>query len=433
MSVRRRLLIGLIALVVIVDGLAGLLTYRRALQATAQMLDYQLYQMALSLRDQGSAVPDIAAATQGKSEFAIQIWNKDGAPIYASRPEVPLTHEGLDGYGDLAIDRDVWRAFALHTPRRIILVAQARSVRAAWARSIAIKAIGPLLVLMPILAIGIWLLVVRTLQPIKRVAEEFSQRDADSLAPVRAQDLPEEISPLVDEVNRLLGRLAAALTLQRAFIADAAHELRSPLTALSLHLQLLLRARTEAERAESREKVLEAMQRANVLVQQLLTLARNEPGAAGVPHAVLRLDEVVATASGECSTLAQTRSTTLASRVDGPVEVVGDAQALHALARNLIDNAIRYTPAGGLVEVAVARGPREAQLRVDDSGPGVPQAERERLFDRFYRREAAGGTGSGLGLAIVKSIAARHGGTVELGQSHLGGLRATVTLPLAGS
>jgi signal transduction histidine kinase len=431
MSVRRRLLIGLVALVLIVDGLAGLLTYRRALQSTAALLDYQLQQMALSLRDQGSAVPDFSTLKQGQSEFAIQIWNKDGAPIYASKPEVPLAHEGLDGYADLSINRDAWRAFALQTPRRIIVVAQARRVREQWARSVALRAIGPLLLLMPLLAIAVWAIVVRTLEPIKRVADEVGQRDVNSLAPLPSQDLPEEIAPLVLQVNRLLDRLSAAFKVQRSFIADAAHELRSPLTALSVHLQLFMGARTESQRTESLNKLRAAMQRANSVVQQLLTLARNEPGGASAAFVDLALDRVVREAASECVTLARARETTLSVEADEGLQVNGDAESLRILARNLIDNAIRYTPAGGKVLARVIRDGSVARVEVDDSGPGLTENERERVFDRFYRGQGSSESGSGLGLAIVRTIASRHAGQVVLGKSPMGGVRATVTLPIA--
>lgn len=429
-SIRRRLLVGLIALVIVVDGLAVLVTYRRAQVSTSLLLDYQLQQMALSLRAQGAAEPDAPFSPQGDaSEFAIQIWQKDGTPVYSSRPDVGFTHQIPDGYSDLAVGGESWRAFAVQTPRRVILVAQSAWIREHLARTIALRTSAPLLLFTPLLAVAIWLIVLRTLEPIKRVVGEVRNRDVDTLSPLGATDLPREIEPLVAEVNRLLERLHAAFQVQRNFIADAAHELRSPLTALRLQVQLFNGAQSEAERDDIRGKLIAAMDRAGNLVHQLLTLARSEPGGGAVSTTVLNLSDVVRTAIAECAAFSIARETDLALEADGEIQITGDPEALRMLVRNLVDNAIRYAPRRSKVVVRLSQADGLARLEVDDAGPGLSTEERDRVFDRFYRGRNTAESGTGLGLAIVKSIAVSHRGAVKLGQSDLGGLKVTVVLP----
>jgi signal transduction histidine kinase len=265
------------------------------------------------------------------------------------------------------------------------------------------------------------------------VSQQVTERGAEALSPLPAAGLPDEVAPLVGSLNALLQRLSAAFDAQRAFVADAAHELRSPLTALKLQVQMLQRAHDPADRAAATEALAQGVDRASRLVEQLLTLARNEPGARQAPLQPVDLSEAVRQALADAGPLAAERGTTLALEAVGPVQVQGDATALTALARNLADNAVRYAPPGARVLAQVANEDGAAVLTVDDSGPGIPSAERERVFDRFWRREAtaAATAGTGLGMAIVKSVAERHGAQVSLGDSPLGGLRVTVRFPRA--
>jgi signal transduction histidine kinase len=267
------------------------------------------------------------------------------------------------------------------------------------------------------------------------VAGEVQRRDVHSLAPIAAARLPQEIAPLVHELNRLLMRLNAAFQTQRAFVADAAHELRSPLTALSLELQLLERAPDEAARREALANLKAAAARAIHLVEQLLTLARNEPREPVGELRPLALEQPVAEGIADAHALAASRQIELSLEAD-PATIRGDRGALRTLVRNLVDNAVRYTPEGGCVRVRTRAasgiaGREAALLEVADSGPGIPPADRERAFDRFYRRAGSPEGGSGLGLAIVKAVADRHGAEVRLGDAPEGGLLVTVVFPPA--
>jgi two-component system, OmpR family, sensor kinase len=243
--------------------------------------------------------------------------------------------------------------------------------------------------------------------------------------------LPDELLPLAAALNDLLARLRGALERERAFMADAAHELRTPLTALHLQTGMLARASSEAERAAAMETLSAGVQRAIRLVEQLLSLARQEPRAQG-ERVPVRLDELAREVVAELVPLADSGRIDLGVSTAQPVSVRGDPDDLRTLLRNLADNAVRYTEAGGRVDVSVEEVPagdgRMARLTVSDNGPGIPPEERERVFDRFYRRAGTTPPGSGLGLSIVKSIAEAHGATLSLADGPSGkGLSVTVS------
>ena len=431
-SLRARLLLGLLALVAITSVFASVITYRRVLAETSDLFDYEQRQMALSLRDQAAAGPGVLAAQPGDADYFIEIWDLFGNSVYVSRPNLFISSAVL-GYTNIDMAGERWRVYSLWTTHAVIQVAQPWRVREARARAAALRVLAGLLALLLAMAAALTWIVSRGLAPLRRVAAEVQRRDVHSLAPISAPELPSEAAPLIEELNRLLARLGAAFGRQRAFVADAAHELRSPLTAVSLQLQLLERARDERARETARTKLAAAVERATHLVAQLLTLARSEPEGALVELAPLPLEPCVREAVTDVHALAHERQIELELEAQPGVRVRGNAEQLRVLARNLIDNAVRYTPRGGAVRVRVRteQAPEGARavLSVEDSGPGIPAAERERAFDRFHRRPGAVEGGSGLGLAIVKAIAERHGARVSLGESDAHGLRATVVIP----
>jgi signal transduction histidine kinase len=433
-SIRTRLLLALLGLVAAVSVLAGVLTYRRVLAETSDLLDYQLRQMALSLESQIPLASQLTLVPPSSgTDFIVEIWNPLAGMEYRSRPGLPSINRPVLGYTDLPLQGGPWRVYGLETLDGIIDVAQPLGVRDALARAAAVRVVVPILVLLPLLAAAMAAVVDRSLAPLRRLALEVQQRDVHSLMPLPAAALPEEISPLVEQLNGLLRRLDEAFATQRSFIADAAHELRSPLTAVRLQLQLLERAPDEAARDQARAALAAAVERAAHLISQLLTLARNEPQDARARELVpLPLAEPAAEAVAETHALAISRGIELSLEgAAGGAIVRGDREALRILVRNLVDNAVRYTPVGGRVEVHIVADDGSAVLQVDDSGPGIPPPERERAFDRFHRRAVAPEDGCGLGLAIVQVIAQRHGTGVALADAPGGGLRVTVRFPPA--
>jgi two-component system OmpR family sensor kinase/two-component system sensor histidine kinase QseC len=426
-SIRARLLVALIVLVAFVSMFAAGVTYRRVLTETSDLFDYQLRQMALSLRSQITVAPRIEVPPdQGDTDFVIQIWDPFGARVYLSRPGLPIINRTVLGYANLSLRGEPWRAYGLQTADGVIQIAQPIRVREAFARAAALRVVIPLMLLLPIMIGAVAWIVRRGLLPLRAVTAEVQQRDVRSLSPLLSTDLPLEIEPLVAELNRLLARLQRAFSAQRAFISDAAHELRSPLTALRLQLQLLDRAPDEAARIEARGQLGAAVERAIHLVEQLLALARSDPGEAAGDFEAVDLARAAADAITDTHTLAMARGIELSLEAAAGKPVRGDRAALRTLARNLIDNAVRYTPAGGNVVVRTRGTAGGVQLVVSDTGPGIAPADRERVFDRFYRGAQDPASGTGLGLAIVKAIAERHGARVLLADAPGGGLEVTV-------
>jgi two-component system OmpR family sensor kinase/two-component system sensor histidine kinase QseC len=436
-SIRARLLIALLGVVGVLSVLAGTLTYRRVLEETSTLFDYQLRQMALSLRSQIPMAPRLELPPdQAGADFVIQIWDVYGTRVYFSRPGLPLINATALGYADVRVGGQSWRTYGLQTLQGVIQIAQPVRVRESLARGAAFRVVIPLLLLLPLLGAAVVGVVGSGLRPLRRVAADVQRRDVHSLTPIADARLPREIAPLVHELNRLLMRLNAAFQTQRAFVADAAHELRSPLTALSLELQLLERAPDEAASREAHANLKSAVGRAIHLVEQLLTLARNEPREAIAELSTIALERAVAHGVADAHALAAARHIDLSLDAQ-PALVRGDPEALRTLVRNIVDNAVRYTPEGGRVRVRTRAGSRAGGriepvlIEVADSGPGIPADDRARLFDRFYRRAGSPEGGSGLGLAIVKAIADRHGAEVRLGDAPEGGLTVTVALPPA--
>jgi signal transduction histidine kinase len=431
-SIRARLLIALIILVALISLIAAAVTYRRVLSETSVLFDYQLRQMALSLRSQISLAPRIEVPPdQGDTDFVVQIWDVFGARTYLSRPGLPILNQTVLGYADLSLRGEPWRAYGLQTADGVIQIAQPVRVRETLARAAAERVVIPLILLLPIMIGAVAWIVRSGLAPLRYVTSEVQRRDVRSLTALKTDNLPEEIEPLVTELNRLLERLQRAFSAQRAFTSDAAHELRSPLTALRLQLQLLDRAPDEASRLEARARLGAAVDRAIHLIEQLLALARSEPQDAALDEALVDLGSVAAEGVRDTHELAMSRNTDLGLEAEPNVLVRGNREALRVLVRNLVDNAVRYTPPHGTVQVRCRSSATQSLLEVMDSGPGIALADRERVFDRFYRRAAAQEGGTGLGLAIVKSIAERHGALVSLNQAPGGGLLVTVSFPRA--
>ena len=438
-SIQRRLLWSAIGVIVAAIAVTAFVVYRQARDEANALFDLQLQQIAASLpvRAFGGLAPP-AAGVQAGDDIVIRIWNRVGVFVYSSHPDVPLPARAELGLSTVATARGNWRVFAAIIDDNLLEVAQPVRVRAALAAAVAFRTVLPLLLLLPILALLLWWVVGRGLAPLRRVAGEVATRRPEDLGRLSEDALPQEIAPLVSSLNALLDDLARSRDAQRAFIADAAHALRTPLTALQLQLQVAEREHDPAARATALAALHGGLVRASRLVEQLLSLARSERNEAA--ESVMTSVELVALARDVVAAhapLAHEKGIDLgvaSSAAEQAFVVEGDRDALHTLASNLVDNALRYTPRGGRVDVDVARDAQGIDLSVVDDGPGIAADERERVFDRFHRGDAARGAGdtrgSGLGLAIVRRIAARHGARVDLDASHDGrGLTVRVHFP----
>ena len=426
-SLRRRLLWLVLATIAFASLLQASSAYRTALAQADAMFDMHLQEVARSVH---GGMPLARGGEAGEDmDFLVQIWGPDGRQIFSSRPDMPA--QAVLGFSDIRVAGGRSRVYSLQTPQQTVQIAQDLDARQARARALALRAIFPVALLAPLLMMAVGWLISRSLAPVERMRRQVAQRAAGDLSPLPDQELPEEVLPLVQEVNLLFGRVRAAFTAQQQFVADAAHELRSPLTALKLQAQALRRSPDEAAREAAITRLNDGIDRAIQLLGQLLVLAREEgqDGASGRWQRI-ELPQLARDVLGEVLPHAQARRIDLGVATSQPVAVQGQPEALQILLRNLVDNAVKYTRVGGQVDVSLLAEGDAAVIVVEDSGPGIPEAERERVFDRFYRVAGSSAPGSGLGLAIVQTIAQRHGATVKLDRSErLGGLRAEVRLP----
>lgn len=437
-SIRRQLLVWLLGGLALAVVAAAFGTYFRAREEANALFDYQLKEMAASLTDApfAAAPAGVGALGPGSNALLVQIWDRNGVQLYLSQPHRVLPQNAQLGFTTVNTASGAWRVFSTLADGQVVQVAQPMSARRELATSMALRTVVPLLIGLPVLALLIWLTIARGLAPLDRVAAAVGRRSSALLEPLSESGLPREVQPLVGALNGLLGRLRLALDAQRSFIADAAHELRTPLTAVHLQAQLAERATDDAERRAALADLKGGLERATRLVEQLLTLAREEPGVADRPLAPIDLPALARGVVAELAPLAAAKRIDLGLNAEPGVQVQGDADALATLLSNLVDNALRYTPEGGRVDVGIAIDAGRAALSVRDSGPGIAAADRERVFDRFVRGSVASGVvrGSGLGLSIVKRIAERHGADIVVGSGLDGaGTGIVVRFPAAGT
>jgi len=433
-SIRRWLLVALLALLALAAALGGALTYASARHEVDALLDEEMRQVALSLRDHARLdVERIERSAQRPEQrLLVQVDDPRREQPYRSRDAAPLPRASGEGFRDLDHAGARWRAYALSNEAQVIQVAQPVAQRRALALGIALRILAPLLLLVPAGAALLWWIVGRALQPLAELGGQLARRQPGSAEPLAVDSLPEEVRPMVKALNGLLARLHAALDQQRAFSADAAHALRTPLAAVTLQAQLAQRAPEGPARDAALGKLEAGVKRASQLVAQLLALARLDPDAARQPAAPIDLARLAREVADELAPLAERAQITLRLALPAAAPAPGQEAALTMAVTNLLDNALRYTPAGGQVELAVQEDGAGWRLAVSDSGPGLPADERERVFDRFYRGRDSRAPGSGLGLAIVREVARVHGGETFIADGPGGrGLTVGLRLPAA--
>ena len=436
-SLRGRLLWYLLAAITIAALAQASIAYRTALHDADQIFDYHMQQMALSLRSStplsNTEAKARVQAEGGSDDMVVQMWSPDGVQMFHSVSRAKLPQRAVLGFSNVKANNTVYRVFSIQTENQTVQVAQDLAVRRNMAGNLALRTLGPIAVMMPILMLVVWWVVSGSLDPVARVRKQVASRQADDLSPVSEAGLPDEVRPLVQELNLLFGRVQTAFDAQQNFVADAAHELRTPLAALRLQAQSLDRAESLEARKLAVSRLTAGIDRATRLVEQLLVLARQEATAAtGAVCRQVDLADLARRTVADLAGVAAAKGVDVGVELDmspsGPTSVEGQPDALQILLRNLVDNAIKYTPSGGTADLSVRNEPGRIVVTIEDSGPGIPPEERERVFDRFYRVAGSEAAGSGLGLAIIKAIAERHGASLVLGQSErLGGLSASVT------
>jgi signal transduction histidine kinase len=366
----------------------------------------------------------------GKFEFVTQVWSREGKLLHSSDEGTALPFLSRSGLSEVTAGGEKWHLYTVVLEDGIVQAAQRASERELLARETATPLILPALLMLAVIASLMTVALRRGLAPLSRAAGEVTTRSVEALHPIPLASLPPELHLLVSAINDLMARLGSALALQRHFLADAAHELRTPVAALRLQLQLLERAGSDAQRAAALEELRAGVARAQHLIEQLLQLSRLGPETPALKREKVDLAELVRSIVSRFSARADAQGVDLGAIAASPVTIAGDAQQLTILLNNLVDNALRHTPRGGTVDVCASTHDGQPCLSVADSGPGIPPDERERVFDRFYRSaESPPSTGSGLGLAIVRAVGQRHHATVALEDSASAGLLVRVQFP----
>lgn len=435
-SLRRRLLSWLFASITLGVIAQAVVAYNVALDEVDLLSDYHMEHMALALKN-GLPPPVTPAQLDDEDpsdgfDTTIEAWNNDGEQVLggSAADQVPA-HEVL-GFSTLKSEGKTYRIFAVQYLHGVIQVTNDMSSRNELARKLAWRTSMPVLLMAPLLLLGVWWLVSLSLRPIEQARAQVADRQSNNLSPLPTTNLPSELLPFVNEINHLFERIRNHLASQHNFIADAAHELRSPLTALRLQVQGVQRANTEEERQLANHRLLEGIERSTHLVEQMLILARQEENNISSACKTLDLPQVARLAMADVLPLAQVRHIDLGSDSMVASVVQGQADALRVLLRNLLDNAVKYTPENGIVDISIFRNAdNQIVLRIEDSGNGIAQADMPRVFDRFFRgQQQDAAIGSGLGLSIVRAIADRHDIVIDMRRSgRLGGLQIELLFP----
>ena len=368
-----------------------------------------------------------------ENKLLFQVWSTFEQKMILRSISAPpyLLSKQSTGFNDVLIADQQWRIFSINDAKHGIQVQVGSSLamRGKLVSEFALRAMLPMLVALPILTVLIWFATSRALRPVYRLAREVKNRKPFQLRDVQGDYVPVEIRPLVDALNSLFDRLQTVLENERRFTADAAHELRTPLAGLKTQAEVALLANNESDRQQALQYLVSATSRLGYVVDQLLTLARLDPETGITDPEEIQLGGLVSELVAELTLHALDKQIEIGVTDHCKLEIEGQPAAIAILIRNLVDNAIRYTPEQGVVDVSIYEKQRQVVLAVADSGPGIPEDERQRALKRFYRSPGNKEVGSGLGLSIVQRIVELHSASFQLQNSRYGGLEVIVTFP----
>lgn len=436
MSLRKTILFWVTISFVAVSAFAVATTYYFTEREANSLLDTQLHQIALYASDGPSTATSQRIKDEVEDRVAIQIWDSAGQLTF----HTPATHKspvGLPrqpvGFANVDHNGVSWRVYTEMRGAQMVQVAQRWSARRELARKAAVGAALPLLGAIPIACLIIILVINRLMTRLSAVTASLAERSIDAEGAVSLGDLPQELAPLNDAINQLIGRYQRAVAQQRQLVSDAAHELRTPLAALQIQVNnLQTRLKHSVRDREAIDDLSAGVRRAGTLVEQLLRMARlEEPAAPALPKDI-GLAELMAAVVADQVEIAVRKNIDLGLAIKDRTDVRLSEVETKSLFANLIDNAIRYTPGGGAVDVVLQREAGAAVVEVIDSGCGISEDALPRVFDRFFRAASAETVGNGLGLAIAKRIADRNGFQLTISNRNgATGTIARVVIPAA--
>lgn len=441
-SLRHQLMIWLLPLYVVTAIVAAGCTYYMYGNMVSLFMDNQLRVFADSHATASGPTPALRPLTAynvlEKGDMIVQIWDRSHRLVTTSWPDLKLQRQAMEGFHDVTIGNSRWRVYTLQSPDRTVQSAQNLEFREHVVGAQALQAGLPVALMIPISALMLWFGMRPALRRLEFISQAAARQDEHRLSELPAEHAPCEIRPLVLAVNTLLTRLRDAFASQRRFVQDAAHELRTPITAMSLQLANLKARIPDASSTEQLAQLEAGLARTRRLVEQLLRLARQEsPRMSDAPVAI-QLDALLKSSIADFMPLADRRSIDLGYAADIDATVTANEDELRSLIHNLLDNALRYTPPGGIVDVTLHKDTGVITVEIADNGPGIPPDLLPRVFDRFFRIEDAENEGSGLGLAIAKNAAERNRVGLELsnrvdGSGLIARLRFEMALVISGA
>jgi two-component system sensor histidine kinase QseC len=440
-SLQGRLLVLVLGLVVCAWLATAALTWSDVRHELDELLDSHLAQAAaLLVVQQANEIEDdhgVDAPTLHRyaPKVAFQVFHEGRLALRSANasavPMLDVSTAPADGFKSVVIAGTAWRVFATHGRERDVQVFVGEQVesRNAILWAVLRSSLRPMLFALPLLALAAWFAVRQGVAPLRLLGRTLAQRSPQALQPIMVDGAPSEMAPMLDALNGLLRRIAELLQSERRFTADAAHELRTPIAGIRAQAQVALGATADPERSHALHATLQGCDRATRLVEQLLTLSRLESGAEH-GRSIVELAALARQVVADVAPLALGKQQRIEVDASSTCAVQGDATLLSVLLRNLVDNAIRYSPRGATVKVAVSNDAGAVRVSVEDSGPGMAKADMDRLGERFFRVVGSGQDGSGLGWSIARRIAGVHRAVVRVGKSELlGGLAVEVRFP----
>ncbi|MCQ8118390.1 ATP-binding protein [Methylomonas rosea] len=456
-SLKKQLLLSLLTSLLLVWGVTAYISYKQTRDEVTELFNAELAQSA--------RVVHAFVENMVRQRALTKLWERDKTPELFDTPilghkyerkiafQLRSVKEGLvlrsesapefalsltrNGYSETMLDGQLWHVFSLSTENGnyVIHVGQRDDIRRELVEGIAGQQVIGFLIALPILGVMIWWIVSRTLSPVNQVKEQLASRAAGYLQPLSVDNLPDEVLPVVTQINSLFAMLEQAFANERNFTSDASHELRTPLAGLLTQIQVAQKTTDTQMRDQALQKAQQAVSRMTHTVQQLLTLSRVQHQQAGIAKQSVDVNEALIEVISDLDHAARDKRIEIELQGESGLLIDANPQLFQVLIRNLIDNAIKYSPIEGHIKVACRCENNRLQLTVDDSGPGVADDDYQRITQRFYRcvETANSVEGSGLGLSIVQRIVALHAADIDFAKSGLGGLQARLEMDLAGS
>lgn len=424
-SIKRFLLTHITLSILVIYTLISFSSYSVSKEELDELYDANLQQVAKTIAAQYLAMPaaqqpymvsqvGVGKKIEGEEEFYVRVLAKNGHVLFESHSDVHIPSTTKLGFSTQSVQRKQWRLFTINAQEHTIQVAQSLKKRQNTIQETANSLMISQLLFIPILVLLIFYAVRKAFSPLSALSKQIQQRASVDLKPFVDDSVPIEIKPLVQSLNLFMGKVSFMVDVLKRFTSDAAHELRTPITALKLQLTVLEQSKSELERESAIKNLKFGIKRSEQLVSQLLTLAKLEPDNYSRLVQPLNMHDLVKESFQDLLPMAQEKSIDIGLVKIDYCALNAVHQDIKILINNILDNAIRYTPEGGKIDVSVFKQADHVVLEVRDSGPGIPEDDHQRVFERFYRGENQNIPGSGLGLAIVKEISTQNGATIEL-------------------